>query len=167
MVVILLGGEHVHELAAAVTEVAKFQGFLGQQGAHDGGDNLAEVGEDGGVNLVGLGELPGALGEVADLTGVNDDGGQAGGEQGADGGLLIRAGGFQHDALGREGLGPSDELFNAGGRIVEAVFDPGGSGMGVEEIFADIDANPDAAHGRDSRITRRSNEGRRRSCSSW
>ena len=58
------------------------------------------MGEDGGVDGVGLGELSGALGEVADLAGVDDDGGQAGGEQGADRGLLVGAGRFKDDAPG-------------------------------------------------------------------
>ena len=72
---------------------------------------------------VGLGELPGAFGEVADPTGVDDDGGRStAASKGADGGLRWAAGRFQDDALGREGLGPSDELLDAGGRVVEAVF---------------------------------------------
>ena len=125
------------------------------------------MGEDGGVDGVGLGELSGALGEVADLAGVDDDGGQAGGEQGADRGLLVGAGRFKDDALRREGLDPGDELFDAFGRVAEAAFGPGGAGTGVEEVLADVDADQDAAHGTDSGSTQGSDEGRRRSCSRW
>ena len=119
---------------------------MGGKGRTDGGDDLAEVGKNGGVDAVGLGELPGALGEVADLAGVDDDGGQVGGEQGADCSLLVGAGRFEDDALRGEGSHPGDELFDAGRRVVEALLDSGGTGVGVEVIFADIDADEDAAH---------------------
>ncbi len=125
------------------------------------------MGEDGGVDGVGLGQLSGALGEVADLAGVDDDGGQVGGEQGADGCLLVGAGGLEDDAFRRQGSHPGDELFDAGGVVVEAFPDAGGPGMGVEEVLADIDADQDAAHGTDSGSTQGSDEGRRRSCSRW
>ena len=128
--VVLLGGEHADELAAAVAQVAEFEDFLGRQGTHDGGDDLAEMGEDGGVDGVGLGELSDALGEVADLAGVDDDGGQAGGEQGADRGLLVGAGRFEDDALRREGSHPGDELFDACGGVVEALRWPRRAGHG-------------------------------------
>src|SRR5262245_10665682 len=123
--------------------------------------------EDSRVNGVGLGQLSGALGEVADLAGVDDDGGQAGGEQGADGRLLVGTGRFEDDPLRRHGSHPGDELFDAGGCVGEALVQSSGSGISVEEIFADIDADEDTAHGKNSRIRARSNEGRRRSCSSW
>jgi hypothetical protein len=150
--VVLFDGVHTDELAAAVAEVAEFEGFLGRQRPDGGGDDLAEMGQEGGVDGVGLGELSGAFGEVADLAGVDDDGGQAGGEQGADGGLLIRAGRLEDDPFGREGTHPGDELVDAGGRVVEAFGDGGGSDVGVEEIFADVDADQETAHQKDSRI---------------
>ena len=103
MAVVFFGSQHADELAATVAEVAEFEDFLRRQGTNDGGDDFAEVGEDAGVDGVGFGELAGALGEVANLAGVDDDGGQLGREQGADGGFLIRAGGLEDDSLGREG----------------------------------------------------------------
>ena len=90
--------------------------------------------------------MPGALGEVADLTGVDDDGGQAGDEQGPDRDLLIVSGRFEDDPLRGQGLGPGDELLGPGGGVGEALAVAGGPRMHVEEIFADIDANPEAAH---------------------
>ncbi len=113
--VILLAGEHADELPAAVAQLAELADFRGRQGPDHGGDDLAEVGQDAGVDAVRLGQLPGPLGEAAGLAGVDDDGGQAGGEQGADGGLLVRAGRFKDDAAGRQGLRPGDELLDAGG----------------------------------------------------
>lgn len=165
--VILLGGEPAHELAATVAPIAEFQAFLVRQGTHDGGDDLTEIGEDAGVDLVGLGPLPGALGEVADRAGVDNDGGQVGGEQGTDRRLLVGAGRFEDDTLRLDGSHPGDELFDAVGGVVEAWLHTRGSGMGVEVICADIDADEAAAPGKHSGIRPRSNEGRRRSCWGW
>ena len=116
------------------------------QGPDDGGDDLAEVGDDAGVDGVGLGQLAHALGEVADLAGVDDDGGQPVGQQGADGGLLVRAGRFEDDALGGEGPDPGDEFGDAGGGVGEAAAGRGGADVGVEVVFADIDADEECAH---------------------
>jgi hypothetical protein len=59
-------------------------------------------------------------------------------------------------------------LFDAGGRVIEALLDTGGSRMGVEKILADIDADQDSAHEKDLlESPRTSHEDRRRSCSSW
>jgi hypothetical protein len=109
MAVVFFGSEHVDELAAAVAEVVEFEDFLRRQWANDGGDDFAEMGEDTGVDGVGFGELTGAFGEVTDLPGVDDDGGQLGGEQGTDRGFLIRAGGLEDDPLGGEGLDSGNE----------------------------------------------------------
>jgi hypothetical protein len=46
-------------------------------------------------------------------------------------------------------LDPSDELFNAGRRVGKALADGGRSGLSVEEIFADVNADPEAAQGRE------------------
>jgi hypothetical protein len=169
--VILLGGEHANELTAAVAEIAKFLDFPRRQRAHDGGDHLTEMGEDARVDGIGFGELPSALGEVADLSGVDDDGGQIGSEQGADRSLLIRARRLEHDALGSEGSNPGDELFDACGGVAETLLDSGGSNVSVKEIFANIDADEDVArggtHGKELPNHKKNNEDRRLSCSSW
>jgi hypothetical protein len=154
--VILLGGEHAHELTTAVAQVAEFQAVLVRQGTHDGSADLAEMSEDARINAVGLGQLTDALGEVADLASVDNDGGQAGGEQGTDRCLLIGAGRFEDDPLRLETSHPDNELFDAVGRVVETLFETGGSGMGVEEIFANIDTDEDTAHGKTSGIRARS-----------
>ena len=145
--VIFFGSEHADELAPAVAEIAEFQDFLRRKRTNGGSDDFAEMGEDAGVDGVGFGELTGALGEVADLTGVDNDRRQVGGEQGADGGFLIRAGGLEDDSLGREGSDPGNELFNAGGRVGESFAQVSGSDMSVEKIFADVDADVEAVHG--------------------
>jgi len=97
-------------------------------------------------NGVGLGELVHGLGEVAHLAGIDDDGGEASGQQGTDGGLLVGAGRFEDDPLGGEGLGPGDQLGDAGCGVGEASAGGGRPGMGVEEVLRDIDADESAGH---------------------
>jgi len=164
---VFLGGEHADELAATVAKFAKFQDFLGRQRPHHRGDDLAEMSENAGIDGVGFGELSGPLGEVPDLPGVDHHGGQVGCEQSADRGLLIRAGRLKDDPLGRQGSKPGDELFDARGCVVEALWETAGSRMGVEKIPADIDADQDSVHERTSLNHKNEPEDRRRSCSSW
>ena len=147
MAVVFFGSDEADELATTVAEVAEFEDFLRRQWANDGGDDFAKMGQDASVDDVRLGKLAGALGKVTDLAGIDDDGGQAGGEQGAHGGFLIRAGGLEDDPLGGEGLDPGNKLFNAGGCIGESLADASRSDVCIEEIFANIDADQDAVQG--------------------
>ena len=72
---IFFDGEHAYELAASVIEFAELGQFRRRKWSDGGRHEFGEVGDDGGVDGVGLGELAHALGEIADLSGVGDDGG--------------------------------------------------------------------------------------------
>jgi len=98
---VFFGSEHADELAAAVVELPQLAAILRVQRTHGGGDDLAEVGDDGGVNDVGFGESAQRFGEVAYLPRVDDDGGEPLGEQGPHGSLVIGPGGFKEDAFRR------------------------------------------------------------------
>src|ERR1700722_17142579 len=74
---ILLHGQHADELPAAVVKLAQVADFLGFQGTYRGGGDFAEVGDDGGIDGVGLGEVVHGFGEVAYLACVDDDGGES------------------------------------------------------------------------------------------
>src|SRR5262249_37468045 len=133
---VLLHGQHVYQLPAAVAQFAEIQDFLGFQGPHRRGRHLREVGDDASIDGVGLGQVVvHGLGEVAYLTGVDDDGGKAHGQQGADGGLLIGASRFQDDALGGVGPNPGDELGDAVGRVGEAAAQRGRADVDVEVVL--------------------------------
>ena len=84
---IFLRGQHGDELAASIMEFAKFADFRAFERFDGRGHDFAEMGQDGGINRVGFGELAGAFGEIADLAGVDDDGGHPFAEQRADGAL--------------------------------------------------------------------------------
>jgi HAD superfamily phosphoserine phosphatase-like hydrolase len=133
-------------LPPAVVKFLQVTDFLRWQGANRGGGDLPEVGDDARVDGVGLGELIHGLGEVAHLAGIDDDGGEAIGQQGTDGGFLVGAGRFEDDPLGGEGLGPGDQLGDAGCGVGEASAGGGRPGMGVEEVLRDIDADESAGH---------------------
>ena len=74
--------------------------ILGFQRSDLGGRNLAEVGDDGGINGVGLGQVVHGFGEVVYLAGIYDNGGKPLGQQGTDGCYLVRTGRFEVGALG-------------------------------------------------------------------
>ena len=138
---ILLHGQHADELPAAIVEVAELEDYFGFQGTNDGLHDFAKMGQDAGIDGIGFGQLPSAFGEVAHLACIDDDGRQARGQQGADRGLLIRAGGFEDDALRREGSHPGDELLNALGSVVEAPLGTPRTDRGIQVVLADINAD--------------------------
>ena len=58
---------------------------------------LSEARDDGGVEAIGLGQDPQALGEIADTLGIDDRDPIPGVEQGTRHGAFVSPGGFQHD----------------------------------------------------------------------
>ena len=95
----LFGGPHLDELAAARDEGFELAGLGRRQGAGLDVADLVEVGGQGGVQTVGLGQFPLGLGELAHVTGVHDGHGQAGGIEGDGRQPLVAAGGFHDDEL--------------------------------------------------------------------
>jgi hypothetical protein len=119
--------------------------FRCRQRPNEGWDDLTKACQDSGIDGVGFGQDAECFGEVTDLAGVDHDGGQRGGEQGADGRLLIVARGLEDDAVGAEGTRPLDQVGDAGRVVGKAAFLRGRQGICVEVILTDIDAE-DALH---------------------
>ena len=105
------------------------------------------MGDDGGIDGVGLGKIVHGFGEVAHLASVDDDGGELLREQSADRGLLLRAGGLEEDPLGAQGPDPRQEFRDASGGVGEPLAGRGGANVNIEVVLRDIDANEDALHG--------------------
>jgi hypothetical protein len=97
--------------------------------------DFAEVGDDGRIDGVRLGQVVHGPGEVAHLPGIDDDGGESFGQQGADRRLLVRAGGFEDDPPGVVGPDPVAQLGDAGGRVGEPPLLVGGADVDVEVVF--------------------------------
>ena len=145
--VVLLGRQHADQLAAAVVELLEFLDLRGRQRPNGGLDDLAEMGQDPGVDGVGLGQVARGLGEVADLPGVDHDGRQSGGEQGADRRLLVVAGRLEHDPLRADIPGPRDQGVDAGRVVGEPARGVRGvADGGVQMVRADIHADENTAH---------------------
>ena len=134
---------HLQQLLAA--------GQQGVQGPHLGrgqrpglgADGLGEVGQDLGVDAVGLGQPAGGLGEVAGLAGVDRGGRDAGDLQGGQQGQLQAAGGLDDDQGRGQGLEPGDQGGDAGRVVGVAGHLAAGPGGGVEVGLGDIDADED------------------------
>jgi hypothetical protein len=94
---VFLSREHFQQLATTGEQGIEHPGLLVGQRSHRGTDPFGEQGKEEGVHAVGLGELPGGLGEVAHLSGIGDNHGEAGrSERGRRRGF-VSARGFQDD----------------------------------------------------------------------
>ena len=78
-------------------------------GPEGGIDLLAKAGDDLGINGIGLGENAQSPCEVADLSGIHHDHGQACEGQGGHEQTLVSAGGFEHDQSWGKRLQKGDE----------------------------------------------------------
>src|SRR5215218_9971315 len=141
---IVLGGEHREDLASSGEYVLQELGFLVGDDARGGSDSGGEAGEDEGVYLVGFGEPPRGLGEVASLAGIDDGHGDPGGRDGGGGETLVATGGLQDDQLGTRHLKIREEFIYA----FLIVGEPEGLAVGrvcwqkahVEGPLGDVDA---------------------------
>jgi hypothetical protein len=107
---------------------------------------LGALGENGGIEGVGLGEPAEGFGEVAHLAGIGDDDRDAGFRECGDGRTFESAGGFEHDERGREREQPRSEFVEAGVVIGDRPRLTAGDRGDVERGCGDVD--PDVAvHG--------------------
>ena len=68
---VFLRHDHLDDLPPARHQFAERQGFAVGHAPRGRADGLGEVGDRGGVEAIGLGELAGRPGEVAHLTGID------------------------------------------------------------------------------------------------
>ncbi len=92
-----LGDEHPEELTTTRQQRVEGTGGLIGQRPGLGADALGEERQDVGVDPIGLGELAGGPGEVADLARVGHDQREPGRGEGSDRGALVSARGLQND----------------------------------------------------------------------
>ena len=114
---VLFGGEHVEELAAAGDEAGEFaRGVIGER-TDRWTNRVGEVGEDTGIEAIGLGELTGGAREVADLAWIDDGAGETGGGEFTGERGLQTTGGLEDDEgrLQREQVG--DQSGDPGGVV--------------------------------------------------
>lgn len=115
------------------------------------GDGLEELGDDGGIDGVGFGELAGGLGVVADAFGLDDGDLEAGFFECECDGEFESAGGFESDAdvggCGGEGPERLDDLSVPGRRVVDAQCFAEGLDADIEVGLRDIDADEESGHG--------------------
>lgn len=130
------------DLSSASDEILQFLlirgDFLGQAGAGD----LGEMGEEFGIEGIGLGELSEGFGEVSGLAGIDDGDGESGVDEVTDEGAFVSAGSFDDDDGDGGVLAETfGELFETG-LIVGAGPSLGqGTNMDVELGLSDIDSD--------------------------
>jgi hypothetical protein len=140
---------HLDELAATGEQGGEMlllgigEGPLGRT------NGLREMGEQSGIELVGLSKLAGGFGELASLAWIDHGDCQAGGGEGGHGEHLIAARGFQDDEGGSERF----ELVKQGVDPGVIVGDPlsvlclaGVTQRHIEMGFSDVDATKEFTH---------------------
>jgi hypothetical protein len=126
---------------------AEFAQFRRRQRPDGGRHEFGAVGKDRGVDGVGRGELAQALGAIADLPGVGDDGREPLGQQRAAEQLLIGPGRFADQAFGGIWADPGEESGAAVLGVVEAALAVGGSAVDVQVAWGNVDAEESARPG--------------------
>ena len=111
------------------------------QGAHRRPDGLGIVGQHPGVQFIGLGQLAGGLGKVAQDFGVHDNHGQARLRQGVSHRILIAPGGFQDHDLGAKLPETAHQRNDALVRVCHREVGAGGQHGNVQALGRDIDAD--------------------------
>ena len=102
-----LGDEDFQDLHPAADQFGQLLFLFGAGRGGFGLQGLAVGGEDGGINVIGLGALAGGAGEVPDAGGVQDADGHVGFMQCRDDVAFVTAGGFADDVsagLGQPGV---------------------------------------------------------------
>ena len=146
LLALLLGADHLDDLAAARDEFRQMAGFFVGERSDLRLGRLGEVGDDGGIDRIGLGALADGLGERPHLSRVDDDEREAGAGEGGGGDLLEAACRLDGDDGGAEG----DELLAQGCETGAVAFD--GEDVSarthgdVEAVLGDIDTDSDSFH---------------------
>ena len=104
---VVLGAQHVDELAAAGDEFAQEPGLRIGHGPGRGSDGGGEPGDGLRVEGIGLGQAAGGTREVANLAGIEDGHGEGGGGQRRRDDDLISPGGLQRNEGDAERMQPS------------------------------------------------------------
>jgi hypothetical protein len=140
--------EEILEFAAAGDEFGQaLMGWVGH-GIGRGLKASAVVGEDGGIDGVGLGEVAAGAGVVADQAGVEAADGDAGLVEGLEEEVFVAAGGFADDVDAGDLREVAEELAVAGAGVVVAGVLEDRMGTEVEGEFGDVEAEMDGrGHG--------------------
>ena len=99
--------DHLQELAAAAQEVIQFLLLGRRQGPWFRLHPKGKLGQDPGIDLIGLGQDAQRASKIPHLTGIDQYRREAGGHQGRHYPVLVATAGLQKDDLG----GPAAEAF--------------------------------------------------------
>ncbi len=131
------------ELSAASDQFGQFVSLRCGVRLGHGFDQLCELGQDLGIDGIGLGPLSHAPGKITHLAGIDYDHGHTGTEQLGREGAFIAAGGLQDnrgDGMAAEGL---TQLPVSLGGVGQIEFEDLGAGGHTEGVLGDIDSDID------------------------
>src|SRR5215471_21264242 len=144
---LLLGSDHVDDLAPAGDEIGELLGGLVRQRPWYDTRCLAEVGDHAGIDRVGLGALADGFGEGADLRRVGDRNRQAGPGEGRNYDRLEAAGGLEDDEVGLHNLETRHEVVEPGTSARDSETLTTRTHGNIEAVLRYVDTNGDLLHG--------------------
>jgi hypothetical protein len=139
-----LSHEGIEYLHPAADQFGQRLFLFGAWGGGFGLQGLTIGGEDGGINVIGLGPLAGGAGEVADAGGVQDADGHLNFVEGGNDVTFVTAGGFTDDLNARVGGQEFQQPAMPVGAIGQ-VMDPPGE-VKLQVILGNIQASIDSGH---------------------
>ena len=138
---VFLGGAEINELSPPGDELVEFVLFFVDFGERPRFDLSSEPGDDSGVNAAGFGEDAQGLGEVSDLSRIDDGEEMSGGEEFDDEQAFVSAGGVDDDQTGF-GFGQVVEKFSPSFRVVgKGEWCCFGEHVGGERFLGDVNAD--------------------------
>src|SRR3990170_4410006 len=144
---ILLGREHAHQLPPPDDQGVELLGGFARQGSRRRLDHLGEVGKNAGIDLVGLLEVPGSFGEIADLARIGDRKGELGSGKRQHKRKLVATCRFDHNQGRSQTSQALKEVLDAGFVVGARPNIVTGSRGNVELALGDVYSNEDLRRG--------------------
>jgi len=140
---VILSHDHRAYLAASSDQIFELPAGRVRQSTNLWVNHFGEVGQDIGVDAVGLGQLARGSGEVSHLTGVDDGQRETSTDQRSGYRSFQIAGGFQHDQNRLESTQPLDQRFDSSLVVRELFSHARGTYTDIELCFGHVDSDKD------------------------
>jgi hypothetical protein len=140
---VTLGHDHGAELAASSDQIFELAASWVRQSTDRGANHLGKVGQDIGIDAIGLGQLARGSGKVSDLTGVDDGQSKLCTDQCSGHRSFQIASGLQHNQSRLEATEPLDQGIDSSLVVRECLLHACGAYGDIESGFGHVNTDKD------------------------